>query len=85
MTKTFLELMDSVLEEYADARKRQMPGVDQKHYYKTLKIELSMQVQNWFIKHVEAIHDHSSELKTTILQTNTSSKDVPKDRTGVNL
>lgn len=37
MAKTFFELMDSVLEEYADARKRQMPGVDQKHYYKTLK------------------------------------------------
>lgn len=85
MSKTFFEMMDGVLEEYAAARAKQIPGIDQAHYYKTLRAELTMQVQKWFIKHVEAIHDHRFELETIIMRSNSTDHDVPRDKTGVEL
>lgn len=87
MSKTFFDMMDGVLEEYASARMKQIPGVDMAHYFKTLKLELSMNVQKWFIKHVEAIADNKSELKTVILRAGEEPKGVnmPKPKTGVEL
>lgn len=79
MSKTFFEMMDGVLEDYAQARLKQIPGVDMGHYYTTLKAELAMNVQKWFIKHVEAIAGNEAEIKTVILESNARSA----SRTGV--
>lgn len=88
MSKTFFDMMDGVLEDYARARMKQIPGVDMAHYYESLKLELAMNVQKWFLKHVETIASNSGELRNVILRSNAGSVkgiQVPKDKTGLPL
>lgn len=85
MSKTFFEMMDGVLEDYAQARLKQINGVDMAHYYKTLKAELAMNVQKWFIKHVETIAVNEKEIKTVLLGSNEEPYRTPKNKTGLEL
>lgn len=89
MSKTFFDMMDGVLEEYYQARSKTIVGVDMKHYHESIRRELSMNVQQWFFKYVDAIAGNVTEIKKGLdLHANEAPDGgmrPPTSKTGLNL
>lgn len=87
MSKSFFEMMDAVFDEYYEARSKTIVGVDMAHYYTTLKHELSFNVMQWFIRHVENVSGNKNEIigRLTEKPTTPTIKHPPTNKTGLNL